>query len=560
MTHTGGLADSHRAVGKIENGTVAGLYAWSGMTVDGVKISDGAPDNENGLNLTCDGIKLDKSFSDIFAGCTEDAWENMGDKTLPTLKCVGGSQSGEMPSWIIKGDRVFSGSGTEADPFLIETAEELARMAELVNSGSTYTSGGVTKDYDNAYYRQEKDIDLAAYSRDKDNQDRAAPNGWKPIGVSGHSFKGVFDGKDGDGVQHRITGLYISRVNTDDQGLFGYASTAALKNIIVKDAQVFGNDNVGAVAGRNEFSADIPGLEISGCAMEGGSVSGVNNVGGVAGYTTANKLINCCATGEVSGKDNVGGVAGKTGSTTVVKSCCSTGGVNGAGDRVGGVAGSVNNNNTFNPGISSCYAAGVVSGSGSYVGGVAGYVEQGISGCYAAGNVDGGNYVGGVVGSANKIADCAALGQKILTDGSNKNRTAGNCTADAALTGTLSRLYAWNKMEINGTVTDDEQKGTDKLNGADMEYTGMFPNGALSPQFSAVFTGDISAWNTDGSGKLKDNELPTLKNMPELESCEQSGVLPVYITSGTEFNGGGTAENPFLDYNRQRACAYGGAC
>ena len=78
---------------------------------------------------------------------------------------------------------VFAGgSGTEADPYQIETPKQLAKLAKDVNSGI------VGQTHSKEYFKLTKDIDLSAHR-------------WIPIGSgsasdSFHAFSGYFDGND----------------------------------------------------------------------------------------------------------------------------------------------------------------------------------------------------------------------------------------------------------------------------------------------------------------------------------------------------------------------------
>lgn len=97
-------------------------------------------------------------------------------------------------------DFSFSGSGTEDDPYLISTVEQLVEMRDGINS-----KHGTEK-----YYKLTSDIDLSVI----DN--------WEPIGgaYSENEFRGVFDG---DG--HEIKNMTISRSENNQYsnylGFFG---------------------------------------------------------------------------------------------------------------------------------------------------------------------------------------------------------------------------------------------------------------------------------------------------------------------------------------------------
>lgn len=389
----------------------------------------------------------------------------------------------------------LNGAATEEDDaFLISAAGQLAELAEYTNEGNTT--------FNAAQYRQTADIDLSVY-RSADSK-----KGWTPIGCEAYPFKGTYDG-DGNS----ITGLYINRGGSggsDDQGLFGYVDGACLSNIIVKDADVTGRNNTGAVLGHGTGNS-----ELKGCAMLGGSVVGTANVnitipvdidcvGGIAGYLNGS-MKNCFSTGNVGGEDKIGGVAGEVSGS--VTGCFTTGFVNGVSS-IGGVTGSADS-------LANCYSTGSVSGTGGNVGGVAGEVSGDVTCCYSISGVTAsGDHVGGIAGAVGgNMTSCVALGQNAAGTGTNVYRVAGS--------GSVGGCYAWGGMKVNGnTVTAGAAANQ---NGANLSYTSGAAEGSkLSIQFSAIFGTANDAWiyTTDG--------LPKLKNAGGTQSAE----LPSWITNG----------------------------
>ena len=82
----------------------------------------------------------------------------------------------QLSIWNGSSDIWTKGAGTEASPYLIESAEQLAFIAEMVN-------GGVTT-YENTYFKLMTNIDL-------NNQT------WVPIGASEErAFSGHIDGNN----------------------------------------------------------------------------------------------------------------------------------------------------------------------------------------------------------------------------------------------------------------------------------------------------------------------------------------------------------------------------
>ena len=345
-----------------------------------------------------------------------------------------------------------SGSGTESDPYLIETAGQLAYLAQTVNSGVTYSG---------KYIRLVNDINFNEY--DAKHWILNASK-WTPIGNQSNGFCGTFDGGG-----NTVSGLYIDTVNSC-QGLFGYVS-GTVKNIGVTDFYIKGDNYVGSVTGYSggnvincynkgnvvgfKYIGGVTGYSkgvVSGCYNTGG-VTGTQYVGGVAGQN-AGVITNSYSTGSVTGFYAVGGAAGYneksiwcfynngyimgvniiggvTGynSGTVISSH-NIGSATGA-QYVAGVAG-------YNSGaVSNSYNTGNVTGTFSNIGGVAGMNFSGtISGCHNTGIVEGSSYVAGVTGGnyyGSTVSDCnntgSVEGQNGVggISGSNSGSTLSNC-------------------------------------------------------------------------------------------------------------------------------------
>lgn len=131
--------------------------------------------------------------------------------------------------------------------------------------------------------------------------------GFNPLGNPGNPFTGIFDG---DG--HFIYDLYISRSYEDYVGLFGFAVGAHIENVILSDAYIEGDDNVGGIVG---FLAG-PGTSIfmSPLTVENtqvtGEVYGDTNVGGIVGHNLNDRVLNNINWADVYGENNVGGIVG----------------------------------------------------------------------------------------------------------------------------------------------------------------------------------------------------------------------------------------------------------
>jgi len=161
--------------------------------------------------------------------------------------------------------------------------------------------------------------------------------GFAPVGVYTLSptynyspFTGQFDG-----LGHTISNLYINRPTETYVGLFGYAG-GSISNIGLAGASITGLSNVGGLAGYSYGTI--------GNSSFSGSVKGSSSVGGLVGYN-GGTIDNSSASGAVSGASNVGGLAGYS-YGTIGNSYVSSGSVSGTsyvGGLVGGDNGVTNN-------------------------------------------------------------------------------------------------------------------------------------------------------------------------------------------------------------------------
>ena len=405
---------------KSEGGSESGNYAWSGMKVNGNTVADDDVEGSNGTDLTYDDTNgLSRQFETIFGG--NSAW-TYAENGLPTLKNVGGTQSSELPSWML---------GSETTIY-ITTAQQFKRLADEVNAGDSKSD---------KTYLLANDIDLSGY-----------PN-WTPIGTFNPNspqancpFSGVFDGQG-----YSITGLKMSG-NEDSKGLFGYAYSGAIRNVVIRNPEIEGKDQVGALVGYQAYSNQ----GIKNCAVIGGKIQGRSHVGGLVGYMEESPIQNCYSTCEVAAMD--------------------------------------------------FYAGGIVGDH---------RVVASIRNCYATGNISG-TYSGGIVGVAQDVERCVALGQTVT--GKSSNRVTDSVR--------ISDVYAWGGMKVNGnTVT---YGAANNENGADLVFNG----GALSTQFSEIFAND-DAWT------YTENGLPILKvvkgeQSSELPSWMLSDASTIYITTAQQ--------------------------
>ena len=258
----------------------------------------------------------------------------------------------------------FTGAGTADDPYQISTAAELAKLATIVNSGTTYSG---------KYLKLMNDISLSAYTD------------WTPIGSNAdYVFRGSFDGNT-----KIITNLTITGTS-DYRGLFGFVySDATIKNLTISSCSISGRWYAGGLAGFVYLDVASSSVTILNCHTSG-TISSTNMTGGLIGAVRNNAsttggdvysifVSNCSSSATVS----------------ATESSCYVGGLIGSSEGPSPA--------TNAPRISRCFSSGTATSNAasSSVGGLIGYSNSSISNCYSTAHVtatDANSYAGGLIG------------------------------------------------------------------------------------------------------------------------------------------------------------------
>lgn len=250
----------------------------------------------------------------------------------------------------------------------------------------------------NAHQLQLVNMDLSASYALADNIDASVADGsrasgmWSrqgfvPLGIAGAGLTGMLDGSG-----HAISGLTINRPDADFAGLFSWINPSGIvRNLALNGGSITGANTVGSLAGTNQgqisqvaSSANVIGNnDVGGLVGQGdgtitqsfasGTVVGNRFVGGLLGNGTGdNAVTQSYASGAVSGTFQVGGLVGLNSDNSTITQSYATGTVAGSA-QVGGLVGF----NYFNSTITQSYATGAVTGTGSDVGGLVGYNDAG---------------------------------------------------------------------------------------------------------------------------------------------------------------------------------------
>ena len=295
-----------------------------------------------------------------------------------------------------------TGNGTEAEPFILKTADHLAWFRDYVNVGKVSACAKIADDVEA--------IDMSSVCHEADAEKQVAELSWTPIGSK--KYQGTFDGNG-----KTIRNLFISSTS-NEIGFFGCAADCRIKNITFDNAKVKGNDNcsTGILAGY-AGSCVIENIKTT----ESCSVEGKEETGGIAGRANGN-ISNCENHAIVNGLHSVGGIVG----------IC------------------FDSENS----ITSCANYGEITGTEDFVGGIIGYFGEGsLQNSANYGNVTGDARVGNLIGYANicNINNVLGIGN-ITANYADCNGLIVGYIADAS--STASGILAYNssaKMTIKGT-------------------------------------------------------------------------------------------------------------
>jgi hypothetical protein len=191
-----------------------------------------------------------------------------------------------------------SGSGTEADPYIISTKKQLTDFSRLLNSGVNCSD---------KYFKLGSDIALNDTANWQSWASKPPKSKWTPVGVSReHEFNGIFDGNG-----FTVSGVYIkpARICQHFQGMFRWVGAkGVIKNLNITDSYINslthaynGGDNSGGLAGSNAGT-------ISNCHFIG-IVEGRFHIGGLVGWHSGT-ISKSSYNGTVKGSANIDGLVG----------------------------------------------------------------------------------------------------------------------------------------------------------------------------------------------------------------------------------------------------------
>jgi len=344
--------------------------------------------------------------------------------------------------------RFSGGSGTEANPYLLATSDDIVMFFNYSNHDTYYVN------YVGKHYRQICDITV-------ENKHLVSA-----CREPGKAFTGVYDG-DGHLLE------YLSVKNYDDGqtkyacGLIAYTQDAVIKNLDIRykfyrsnPSQITGNYNGG-------FVGHMTGGRIEHCTLSGNMHAEAPYVGGIVGYLDGGTIVDCLVSSSVSGDatitssgyDNayVGGIAGMVASGSI-ENCTLTGHVRSMGSCAGGIVGQLSQGTIIGCSVDRAY----VYADKPRVGGIAGFVNgEGctIQDCSMSGIVlSKGGETGGIAGyvRGGEILSCQVLKPATVT---------GSGGSVGGIAGNIYSTVAANAVTIDGCTVFAPVSGTANLGG-----------------------------------------------------------------------------------------------
>ena len=320
-----------------------------------------------------------------------------------------GSSLGRWTAVSASTDPDWYGSGTEEDPFLIYSRNDLYMLTVSMERGFN-TLG--------KHFVQMSDIEGIDFS----------------IGTNAKlPFRGVYDG-NGYSVDLNLYGTYnqgffqtvgagtiIRNVTTTGKVESQYWQTAGVvayvdlsggvaeggRHVIIEDCVnranlKSGDNNVGGmISDFNSNGTDY--LYVKNCVNYGTitAVSSSSYAAGIGGRMQKDAVIqNCANYGTINGQSYMGGIIAYPRTNVHIVDCCNYGDVNGIGERIGGISGYSSGGSIYNS-----YNVGTVTGN-NYMGGIIGRLKSSSEGLGVVHNV---YNAGAVVSASNDTETTGAL-------------------------------------------------------------------------------------------------------------------------------------------------------
>ena len=355
----------------------------------------------------------------------------------------------------------WTGTGTENDPYLITTAEQLAGLAAAVNAGN---------DFEGEYIKLNNDL----YMSDPNAAHEDKPQ-WTPIGgpnvITGNGawdyrfdttyFRGTFDG-----AEHTIYHLYYNTLpdmsGWDDpfgsgaidfngwyKALFGWLDRGTIKNLTLANDTIVGAASIAGLLLMN--NGTVSNCHVSGFVVNGGD----GTAGGLVGENLEDGIIeNCSSTAHVKAPRGAGILVSTN--RGIIRNCNTDGKAHCSQYNVGGFVA----NNAETGLITGCTANGEVgrdyyshasNDCGGFAANNSGLIENSHSYTTINSNMHGSGFIGENTG---RIYSCSAHGDVIVHSDYAQAVTFVSRNGTSNLDGTYSPGYIVNCFATGNTISE----------------------------------------------------------------------------------------------------------
>lgn len=190
----------------------------------------------------------------------------------------------------------LTGGGTENNPYLIQSPEDLVLLADVMNGNIQQDQLHHNQDYVSAVFQLTADLDMTGIN-------------WEGIGTTGTHFNGTLDGNG-----HTILNLNASSGRGDGSrhGLFMIlGETAVVEDLTIQNADIFSES--APVAGAGAIAKANYGM-IRRCVVENSKIQLGNWVylGGISGVNHTTGVIEYCAVVNTKLQRRWGGTSSQT--------------------------------------------------------------------------------------------------------------------------------------------------------------------------------------------------------------------------------------------------------
>lgn len=188
-----------------------------------------------------------------------------------------------VPVTAFAGAMFGGGAGTQGNPWLITSRDDLIALADRLNSDVTATN---YNNFNGCYFKQTADIDLTGVA-------------WEPIGYSGDTcFAGNYDG-DGHIIANAKSTGKVDPDGYATAGIFGWVLFGSVQNLHVKAADFVatGENNYSFVGGITGvcYGASIKNCLVTDSKLESRQDNNNNCAGSIVGYSAGGTFNNCAA-------------------------------------------------------------------------------------------------------------------------------------------------------------------------------------------------------------------------------------------------------------------------